>query len=73
MTITTNGVLLEQYYDDLIDAGIDAITVSLDTMKRDVYQKITLRDELERVLRGIEKAIRENKVRLKTIVFVLLV
>lgn len=65
VTITTNGVLLEQYYDDLIDAGIDAITVSLDTMKRDIYQKITRRDELERVLRGIEKAIRENKVRLK--------
>ena len=42
VTITTNGVLLEQYYDDLIDAGIDAITVSLDTMKRDVYQKLSL-------------------------------
>ena len=65
VTLTTNGVLLEQYYDALIDAGIDTITVSLDTMKRNVYQQITRRDELERVLRGIEKAIRENRVRLK--------
>ena len=65
MTLTTNGVLLEQYYDELIDAGIDAITVSLDTVERDVYQQITRRDELEQVLRGIEKAIKADRVRLK--------
>ena len=65
VTLTTNGVLLEQYYDELADAGIDAITISLDTIKGDVYQRLTRRNELERVLRGIEKAVRENKVRLK--------
>lgn len=65
VTLTTNGVLLEQYYDELIDAGIDAITVSLDTVERDVYQQITRRDELEQVLRGIEKAIKADRVRLK--------
>ncbi|MEG1895586.1 MAG: radical SAM protein, partial [Oscillospiraceae bacterium] len=32
VTITTNGVLLEEYYDALVQAGIDAITVSLDTL-----------------------------------------
>ena len=65
VTLTTNGVLLESYYDALIDAGIDAVTVSLDTTERDVYQRITRRDELNSVLRGIEKAIAENRVRLK--------
>lgn len=65
VTLTTNGVLLEQYYDELADAGIDAITISLDTIKGDVYERLTRRNELERVLRGIEKAVRENKVRLK--------
>lgn len=65
VTITTNGVLLEAYYDTLVDAGIDAITVSLDTLNPDLYGKITRRQELKRVLKGIQKAITENKVRLK--------
>ena len=65
VTITTNGVLLEDYYDALAAAGVDAITVSLDTMKPDVFREITRRDELDRVLAGIQKAIKENKVRFK--------
>ena len=65
VTITTNGVLLEQYYDALVDAGIDAITVSLDTLKPDMYERITRRQELNRVLKGIQKAVAENKVRFK--------
>ncbi len=65
VTITTNGELLEEYYDALVEAGIDAITVSLDTLDSAVYQEITRRNELSRVLAGIKKAIRENKVRLK--------
>lgn len=65
VTITTNGVLLEEYYDALVEAGIDAVTVSLDTMNREVYQKITRRDESARVLSGIEQAVRKNKVPLK--------
>lgn len=65
VTITTNGVLLEEMYDALVDAGIDAITVSLDTLDPEVFKQITRRDEAERVKRGIEKAIAENKVPLK--------
>lgn len=57
VTITTNGVLLADYYDALAEAGIDAITVSLDTLNRDVFREITRRDELDRVLAGIEKAV----------------
>lgn len=65
VTITTNGVLLEQYYDELVEVGIDAITVSLDTLHPDVYKKITRRDALESVLRGVQKAIEAGKVRFK--------
>lgn len=65
ITITTNGVLLEEYYDALVEAGIDAVTVSLDTLNPAIYQKITRRNELSRVLAGIKKAVTENKVRLK--------
>lgn len=65
VTITTNGVLLEEMYDELVEAGIDAITVSLDTLNGEVFKQITRRDEAERVKRGIEKAVTENKVPLK--------
>lgn len=57
VTITTNGVLLEQYLPELIDAGIDGINVSLDSLRRDRYMEITGRNEFDRVWRGIEKAV----------------
>ena len=57
VTITTNGVLLEQHLEGLLKAGIDGINISLDTMHRDSYQKITGRDEFERVWRGIMAAV----------------
>ena len=34
LTITTNGVLLEEMYDALADAGVDSVTISLDTLDR---------------------------------------
>lgn len=64
VTITTNGVLLEQYMDGLVEAGIDGVNISLDTLRADSYQKITGRDEFNRVWRGIVKAI-ESGVRIK--------
>lgn len=65
VTITTNGVLLSEQYHNLVGAGVDSITVSLDTMDREKYAKITRRDEFRRVIDGIKYAQRENKVRLK--------
>ena len=56
VTITTNGVLLIEQYEALVEAGIDAITVSLDTLDAEVYRQITRRDELSRVLEGIRLA-----------------
>ncbi len=57
VTITTNGVLLERYLPELLDAGIDGINVSLDSLKRERYAQITGRDEFEQVWRGIELAV----------------
>lgn len=65
VTLTTNGVLLEQYYSALAEAGVDAITVSLDTLNADMYRQITRRDTLDAVLRGIRLAVEKNQVRLK--------
>ena len=55
VTITTNGVLLESMAEDLINAGIDGINISLDTLKRENFKQLTRRDHLDEVMRGIDK------------------
>lgn len=57
VTLTTNGVLLSEHLADLIDAGIDGINISLDTLDREKYQEITGFDELEKVLCAIDAAV----------------
>jgi len=57
VTLTTNGVLLEKYLPELIDAGVDAINVSLDTLDYKKYQLITGYACLDSVLRGIDQAL----------------
>ena len=56
VTLTTNGILLYDMLDDLYDAGIDAINISLDTLKSDNFKRITRKDGLEKVLKSIDKA-----------------
>ena len=53
LSLTTNGVLLEELAQHLYDAGIRRINVSLDTLQREKFLKITRRDEFDRVWRGI--------------------
>lgn len=54
VTMTTNGQILDRYIDELRDAGIDGINISLDTLKPDRYRYITGRGELEKTLNSIE-------------------
>ncbi len=57
VTLTTNGVLLEENLPGLAAAGIDGINVSIDTLDPDKYRKITGSDELQRVVGGLRSAI----------------
>ncbi|MCI6888066.1 MAG: GTP 3',8-cyclase MoaA [Lachnospiraceae bacterium] len=56
VTITTNGVLLDQYLEELIDAGIDGINISLDTRDRKRFQEITGSDCLPEVMGILKRA-----------------
>ena len=56
LALTTNGVLLEERLPGLIDAGLDAVNVSLDTLDAGIYRRITGSDGLSRVLGGIDAA-----------------
>ena len=54
LSITTNGVLLDKLAGKLADAGLTRINVSLDTLIREKFHRITRRDCLQRVLKGLE-------------------
>ena len=56
LSLTTNGVLLEELGQDLYAAGIRRINISLDTLQREKFFRITRRDEFDRVWRGIQAA-----------------
>jgi len=56
VTLTTNGLLLEEMAQDLRAAGLRRINVSLDTLKPDRFLDLCRRDGLPQVLKGIEKA-----------------
>jgi cyclic pyranopterin phosphate synthase len=54
IALTTNGVLLAQQAQELYDAGLRRLNVHLDTLDRERFLKITRRDDLDKVLEGIE-------------------
>jgi cyclic pyranopterin phosphate synthase len=56
LSMTTNGVLLDRLAPPLADAGLDRVTVSLDSLVRHRFEEMTRRDALERVLAGIRAA-----------------
>jgi GTP 3',8-cyclase len=55
LALTTNGVLLAQQAAELYDAGLRRINIHLDTLDRERFLKITRRDELDRVMQGIDE------------------
>jgi len=54
LAITTNGILLAQEAQALRDAGIQRVTVSIDTLKPDRFRALTRRDSYQQVIEGIE-------------------
>jgi len=56
ISITTNGFYLFEKAQDLYDAGLNRINVSLGTLKPDIYKMIYGSDSLEVVLKGLTKA-----------------
>ena len=56
LALTTNGYFLPDRAEGLKAAGLDRITISLDSLKRDVFKQMTGVDVLDQVLAGIEAA-----------------
>ena len=57
VTITTNGVLLEGFIDDMANMKLDGVNISLDSLNPDTYKQITNRNYFYAVWRSLNKAI----------------
>ncbi len=65
LALTTNGIGLEKRIDALLAAGLTRLNISLDTVDRDHFARLTRRDRLPAVMRGIDAARRAGIAPLK--------
>lgn len=56
LAITTNGILLKEYAKDLKNAGLNRVNISIDSLDKRKYHKITRGGDIKKVLEGIEEA-----------------
>jgi len=56
LALTTNGYYLPERAQSLKNAGLDRVTISVDSLKRDVFKRMTGVDVLDKVLAGIDAA-----------------
>ena len=57
VTLTTNAVLLAEQLPALLDAGLDSVNISLDTLHPEVFHQITARDDFAAVQAGLQAAL----------------
>ncbi len=60
LSLTTNGLLLEDWAAQLREVGVDRLNISLDTLRPDRFREITRGGDLRKVLQGIAQAEREG-------------
>ncbi len=63
LSLTTNGYLLDRHADALVEAGVQRVNVSIDSLQRDRFFQITRRDALPQVLRGLDAIAAHPEVR----------
>ncbi len=56
LAITTNGILLKKYAKELYCAGVNRLNISLDTLNKDKYFRITRGGNIDDVLEGLKEA-----------------
>ena len=69
IAITTNGILLDDKIEALSKCGLKKVNISLDTLNKDKYFKITRGGNLSKVLSAIDKGIKLGiKIKLNTVI-----
>jgi len=57
LSLTTNGILLEQYANQMYKSGLKRINISLDSLQEEKYKEITCGGDLKKVIKGINLAL----------------
>lgn len=65
VTLTTNGVLLKEQLPKLVNAGLDGINISLDTLNSQTFEKMTRNNELHHVIASLEESLKYNDLKVK--------
>ena len=60
VTMTTNGTLIKEHIDEIVDSKVDTINVSLDTLDKEKYKEITGFDKIDDVIEGINLLVNSN-------------
>ncbi|MBB6482036.1 GTP 3',8-cyclase MoaA [Spirochaeta isovalerica] len=70
ISMTTNGFLLGEMAEELKERGLDRVNISLDTVNREKFLNITRRDGLDKVISGIDAAVKAglNPVKLNSVI-----
>ncbi|WNM28336.1 GTP 3',8-cyclase MoaA [Demequina capsici] len=70
ISLTTNALKLPELAEPLVEAGLDRVNISLDTLRADRFLALTRRDRLDDTLAGIDAAVRAGlaPVKLNTVV-----
>lgn len=68
IALTTNGILLDKYFDDLVSNGLKSVNISLDSLKSERYSEITGGGNIEKVFSAIKKAKGKLKVKINSII-----
>jgi cyclic pyranopterin phosphate synthase len=65
LSLTTNGIPLAGCAQDIADAGLKRVNISLDSLRADRYREMTRGGELDSVFKGIESAERAGLIPIK--------
>lgn len=69
MGITTNGVMMDRFLEPFKRAGLKSVNISLDSLQRDTFLRITRRDQFDKVQANIRLFLDEGfRVKLNTVV-----
>ena len=60
LAITTNGVLVDRFIDVMLEAGISAVNVSLDSLKEEQFNQISKREYFQKIMKNIDLLLKNN-------------
>lgn len=60
LSITSNGVLIDKYFDDFERAGLRSLNISLDTLQKEKFERITKRKVFDKVWSNAAKALKRG-------------